>query len=108
DCPPAGSLLPRLGLESTTFLLEPAGVVALVRDPASAVQFENPSGDVVEEVAVVRDRDNRALVIVQMTLEPRDRLGVEVVRRLVEQQQVGLAQQQAAESDPAALPPRQG
>jgi hypothetical protein len=36
-------------------------------------------------------------------LQPQDALGVEVVRRLVQQQQVGLAQQQLAERDPAAL-----
>ena len=38
-----------------------------------------------------------------MLLEPQDRLGVEVVGGLVEQQQVGLLQQQLAERDAAAL-----
>ena len=41
-------------------LLEPAGVVALERDAAAAVELEDPLGDVVEEVAVVGDRDDRA------------------------------------------------
>ena len=49
------------------------------------------------------DRDDRALVLGEVALEPVDRLGVEVVRRLVEQQQVGRAQQQATERDAAAL-----
>ncbi len=49
------------------------------------------------------DRDDRALVLGQVLLEPRDRLGVEVVGGLVEQQQVGRAQQQAAERHAAAL-----
>ena len=40
-------------------------------------------------------------------LEPRDGLGVEVVRRLVEQQHVGIRQQQAAQRDAAALAARQ-
>ena len=48
-------------------------------------------------------RDDGAVVLLQVPLEPRDRLGVEVVRRLVEQQQVGLRQQQPAQRDPAAL-----
>ncbi len=60
-------------------------------------------GDVVEEVAVVRDRDDRAGVLLEEALEPRHRLGVEVVGRLVEQQQVGAREQQAAERDPALL-----
>ena len=45
----------------------------------------------------------RALVLLEVALEPRHRLGVEVVGRLVEQQQVGRLQQQPAERDAAAL-----
>ena len=71
--------------------------------PAAAVELEDPAGDVVEEVAVVGDRDDRARVLREVALEPRDRLGVEVVGRLVEQQQVGRAQQQPAQRDAAAL-----
>ena len=84
-------------------LLEPRRVVALVRDAAAAVELEDPAGHVVEEVAVVGDRDDGALVVVQVALEPRDRLGVEVVGGLVEQQQVGLLEEQPAERDAAAL-----
>ena len=71
--------------------------------PAAAVELEDPAGDVVEEVAIVGDRDDRALVLGEVALEPGDGLGVEVVGRLVEQQQVGRAQQQAAQRDAAAL-----
>ena len=55
----------------------------------------------------MRDRDDRALVVLEEALEPRDRLGVEMVRRLVEQQQVGRLQQQPAQRDAAALAARQ-
>jgi hypothetical protein len=51
----------------------------------------------------VGDGDDRALVLGEVLLEPGDRLGVEVVGRLVEQQQVGLGEQQPAERDAAAL-----
>ena len=71
--------------------------------PAAAVELEDPAGDVVEEVAVVRDGDDGALVVGEEALEPGDRLGVEMVRRLVEQQQVGRGEQQPAERDAAAL-----
>ena len=69
----------------------------------SAVEFEDPAGHVVEEVAIVRDGDDRARVFLQEVLEPGDRLGIEMVGRLVEQQHVRLGQQQSAQRDPAAF-----
>ena len=89
--------------QARLLLLEPARVVALVGDALAAVELEDPAGDVVEEVAVVGDGDDRALVLGQVLLEPRDRLGVEVVGGLVQQQQVGRAQQQPAERHAPAL-----
>ena len=65
----------------------------------TAIQFEDPAGDVVEEVAVVRDRDDRPGVLLEVLFEPRHGFRVEMVRRLVEQQDVGLLQQQTAERD---------
>ena len=53
------------------------------------------------------DGDDRALVLLEVPLEPGDRLGVEMVGGLVEQQQVGRAQQQPAERDPAPLAARE-
>src|SRR5271155_1863305 len=46
--------------EAILFLLEPRAVVALPRDSAPPVEFEDPLGGVVEEIAVVRHRDDRA------------------------------------------------
>jgi hypothetical protein len=69
----------------------------------AAVELEDPARDVVEEIAVVGDGHDGALVVGQVALEPCDRLGVEVVGRLVEQQQVGLGEQQPRERDPATL-----
>ena len=51
----------------------------------------------------MRHGDDRARVLLQMPLEPGDALGVEMVRRLVEQQQVGLLEQHLAERDAALL-----
>src|SRR5690606_13165612 len=42
-------------LQAGFFLLQPAGVVALVGVAAAAVEFQNPLGGVVQEVAVVGD-----------------------------------------------------
>ena len=72
-----------------------------------AVELENPAGDVVEKVAIVRDRDHGAREILEEALEPCDRFGVQVVGRLVEQQHVGVGQQQAAQRHAAALAARQ-
>ena len=51
----------------------------------------------------MRDRDDGARILIQESLQPRDRLRVEMVGGLIEQQHVRLRQQQAAERDPAAF-----
>ena len=104
---PARRLALLLEREAGLLLLQPAGVVALVRDALAAVELEDPAGHVVEEVAVMGDGDDRAAVVGEEALEPGHRLGVEVVRGLVEQQQVGRLQQQPAERHAAALAARE-
>ena len=104
----AGRLLLLLGREPRLLLLEPTGVVALVRDPAAAVELEDPAGDVVEEVPVVSDGDDGARVLGEEPLEPGDRLGVEMVRRLVQEQQVRRGQEQPAQSDAPPLASGEG
>ena len=99
----AGLLEQALGL-----LLEPGGVVALVGDAAAAVELEDPAGDVVEEVAVVGDDQDGARVGDQVLLQPGDGLGVEVVGRLVEEQDLGGLEQQLAERDAALLAAGEG
>ena len=54
------------------------------------------------------DGHHGALVVLEEPLQPGDRLGVEVVRRLVEQEQVGRGEEQPAERDAAALAAREG
>jgi len=53
------------------------------------------------------DGDNGAVVLLQRSLEPCHRLGVEVVGGLVQQEQVGPGQQQAAQGDSPALSSRE-
>jgi hypothetical protein len=55
----------------------------------------------------VRHRDDGARIILEEALEPRDRFGVEMVRRFVEEQQVWRLQQQPAQRHAAALAARQ-
>ena len=53
------------------------------------------------------DRDDGAGKLLKVSLEPGDRFGVEMIGGLIEQQQVGLLEQDPAERDPAAFPARQ-
>ena len=102
---PVGLLL---GGQAGLLLLEPRGIVALPGDSRAAVELEDPAGHVVEEVAVMGHGHDRAGVVLQGPLEPGHRLGVEVVGRLVQEEQVGLGQEEPAERDPAALATREG
>ena len=54
----------------------------------------------VEQVAVVGDDDRGARIALQVVVEPDRTLDVEVVGRLVEQQQVGLGEQHRGERHP--------
>ena len=89
------------GFQAGFLLLQPARVVALPRNAVAAVEFENPLGGVVEEVAVVGDGDDGAGEADEELFQPFDRFGVEVVGRFVEQQHVGLGEQQLAQRDAA-------
>src|SRR5438477_3848995 len=93
--------------EPPLLLLEPRGVVPLPRDAEAAVELQDPAGDVVEEVAVVGDGDDGAWIFLEMALEPRDGFRVEVVGGLVEEEQVGLAEEDLAERDAPALASRE-
>ncbi len=99
-------LLQRLGtgffallllLQAVALLQQPVGVVALVGNAVATVQFQNPLGRVVQEVAVVGNGHHGAGETVQELFEPIHRFGVQVVGRLVEQQHVRLGQQQLAQ-----------
>ena len=87
--------------EPCALLLKPRGIIPLIRYSLPAVKLEYPTGDIIEKIAVVRDGNYCAFVFLQMLFEPADALGVEVVGRLVEQQDVGLRQQEAGKGDAA-------
>src|SRR3954468_6786642 len=93
--------------EPLLLLRKPGRIVALIGNTAAAIELEDPAGDVVEEVAVVGDDQDGAGIIAQVAFEPIDGFGIEMVRGLVEQQQLGLLEQQPAERDSAALAARQ-
>ena len=64
---------------------------------ASGFELERRVGDRLEEPAVVRDEDHRRVEVGELLLEPLQGGDVEVVRRLVEEQQVGVAAERPRE-----------
>ena len=78
-------------------------VVAGVDRDLAAIDLGDLRHDAVHELAVVRCHQQRTRQRLQERLEPDDRLDVEVVRRLVHQQDVGAPQQHARHRD-AHLP----
>ena len=81
-------------------------VAAGIKRQLAALEVEDVVDDVVEEVALVADEQNGGGIGLQEVLQPQHRLQVEVVGGLVEQQQVGLREQQAGECH--AHPPAAG
>jgi len=73
-------------------------VAAGVGDDGLIVDVGGVGGDAVEEVPIMGDGDQRAVVAVQEVLEPVDGFEIEVVGRLVEEQRLGLAERAWASS----------
>ena len=90
-------------LEVVLALLEVGGVVAGVGHEHAVLERRHVGDAGVHERAVVRDDEDGAVVGREELLEPQHALEIEVVGRLVEQQQVGMAQEELGEGD-AHLP----
>src|SRR5687767_15197120 len=100
-------LLLFLLLQALTLGVEPGRVVALERQRSPPVELEDPLGNVVQEVPIMRDRDHASRVLGEVLLEPRHGLDVQVVGRLIEQQQIGTAQQNLTQRNATALAARE-
>ena len=79
------------------------GIVALVGEQLAAVDFADPFGHVIQEVTVVGYRKHGTLVGLEELLQPQHGFGIQVVGGLVQKQQVGSFQKQAAQRDATAL-----
>ncbi len=71
----------------------------------AAIKPEHGRGHLFEEPAVVADEDQRRTAARQFALEPFDGGKVEMVGRLVEQQDVGLGRHDRASAARRASPP---
>ena len=77
-----------LALDARGLLLEKVGVITRIRVGVPLVELENLRRRAVEEVAVMRDHEQCALAARKIRLEPCNRLAVEMIRRLIQEQQV--------------------
>src|SRR5207253_1314675 len=84
----------------------PGSIIPLPGDALAAIQLQDPAGHVVQEVAVVGDRDHGTRVVLEKVLQPGHRFGVQVVRGLIQQQQVRPLEQEPAQrhAPPLATP----
>jgi hypothetical protein len=73
----------------------------------AAIQLHDPPHHPVQEVTIVGDDDERPLPPVEEPLQPADRLEVQVVRGLVQEEQVGRREEKAREGDAHPPAPRQ-
>src|SRR6187397_1626943 len=99
--------LPGCGCARGSFL------APLVPGPGEVVrsarrQLENGGRDRFEEPAVVCDEDDRSVERLELTLEPLEVLHVEVVRRLVEQEEIRASGERACEGRAGQLAAREG
>ena len=75
------------------------GEVADVFAQHTPVEFDDAVGDVIQKAPVVGDEQQRAAKLGEQAFEPVDRGKIEVVGRLVEQQQLGVGDECAAQRD---------
>src|SRR6185437_9501021 len=68
-----------------------------------ALEVPDACADLVYQVLVMRDQQHRAVVLLQRDIQRVDALEVQVVRRLVEDEHVGLLKHQLAEEQPRRL-----
>ena len=93
--------LQSLALQDLLFATLPleARVAAAPEGELAAVEVKDVVGHVVEQVAVVADDQDRRGAGLEVVGEPQDAFEVEVVRRLVEEQEVGLGKKHGGERD---------
>lgn len=81
-------------------------VAGKVSDPSFAFEYQQMIHDFVHKIAVVRDDDQAAAESLQVFFEHLQRHDIQIVRRLVQHQEVRIAHQYRAQVEPAPVPRR--
>lgn len=79
-------------------------VIAGVIDEAALLDFDDAFDDVIEEVAIVGDEEDRALEIFEEPFEPEAAIDIQVVGGFVQEEDVGLFEEELGEGEAALLP----
>ena len=87
--------------------LHPRQILAVPPD-FSPVDLQNLIRDLIEEIAVVCNHQNRAAERNQKLLQPLDHLRIQMIGRLVENQQIRRRQNRCHQGSPLLLPAGQG
>ena len=77
-------------------------VAAAIKRELAGIDVQDPFDRIVEQVAVVADDNYGARIAREMIGQPQRAFEVEIVGRLIEQQQVGLGEQHRRERNPHA------
>ena len=93
-----------LGLEHGLLAREKRVVVALPADELAAIDLDDARGNLPEKRAIVGHEQQRPAPLEQKFLQPQDRLEIEMVGRLVEQQQLRRLDEAARQQHAAFLP----
>ena len=93
-------------LHTFGLLLQPTGIISFPGNTLTTVQFKNPSGDMIQEIAVVCYGYDGTFVLLQMLFKPIYRFCIQMVGRLIQQQYIGFLKQQTAKSHATALTSR--
>jgi len=92
------------GLGGFAFLVgKEIGVGAFEIVDVTVVEVPDARGNFVEKIVVVGDEENSALVFLQRDVKRVDGFEIEVIARLVEDENVGLEEHEAAEKDTSSF-----
>ena len=104
NCFLAALILAIFLLKPLGFAFKPCRIIALKRNAATTIKLKHPANDIIKEVTIMGNEDDVAGIFDQMVFKPLNAFGVQMVGRFIEQQHLGLFEQQTAQRDAAALP----
>ena len=82
------------------------GIVAFIGSQNAVFQLQRAGSKTIEEIAVMRNDEQRALIRGEIVLQPEEGRGVKVVGRLIQNEQFGFFQKQTAQLELGALASR--
>ena len=94
-------------IQSLLLHLQILGVTAVIAESAAPVQFNGLIGDRVQKIAVMGDQQQGFLPVLQIFLQPGHHTQVQMVGRLIQDQQVTGRKQSGRQSRPLLLAARQ-